>query len=84
MGTIGLGGLHRKSTWLYPVATVALLPPTAMDGSVAVALDSNIGYQFDSALPGWLPFAGTSRARTSASRRRRKCPLLRNGVLVTG
>lgn len=59
MGTFGLGGLHRKSTWLYPVATAAALPPTAVDGSVAVALDTNVGYQYDASLPGWIPFAGT-------------------------
>ncbi len=45
MGTFGLGGLHRKSTWLYPVPTAAFLPPTAIDGAVAVALDTNVGYQ---------------------------------------
>jgi len=58
MGTFGLGGLHRKSTWLYPVATAAALPPTAVDGSVAVALDTNVGYQYDASLPGWVPFSG--------------------------
>ena len=58
MGTFGLGGLHRKSTWLYPVASSASLPPAAVDGSVAVALDTNVGYQYDAALPGWIPFSG--------------------------
>jgi len=58
MGTFGLGGLHRKSTWLYPVATAAALPPEAVDGSVAIALDTNVGYQYDALLPGWVPFAG--------------------------
>jgi hypothetical protein len=56
MGTFGLGGLHRKSTWLYPVATAATLPSPVVDGSVAVALDTNVGYQYDAALPGWIPF----------------------------
>lgn len=54
MGTFGLGGLHRKSTWLYPRATFAALPPTAVDGSVALTLDTNIPYQYDSTL-GWIP-----------------------------
>lgn len=55
MGTFGLGGLHRKSTWLYPVATAGALPPTAVDGSVAVTLDTNDLYEYDASLPGWIP-----------------------------
>lgn len=58
MGTFGLGGLHRKSTWLYPVLTPADLPLTAVDGSVAVVLTTNQGYQYDAAIPGWVPFSG--------------------------
>jgi len=58
MGTFGLGGLHRQSTWLCPVATAGDLPPVAVDGSVAVALDTNIIYQYDAALPGWIPISG--------------------------
>jgi len=62
MGTFGLGGLHRKGTWLYPVATFAALPPVAVDGAVAVALDTNIPYEYDASLPGWivLPSGGGS------------------------
>lgn len=58
MGTFGLGGLHRKSTWLPPVPTFAALPPTAVDGAVAVTLDTNIAYEYDAALPGWVPLTG--------------------------
>lgn len=57
MGTFGLGGLHRKSTWLYPVDAVGDLPPTAVDGSVAIILSTNQGYQYDASLPGWVPLA---------------------------
>ena len=67
MGTFGLGGLHRKSTWLYPVDSVIDLPPTAVDGSVAVALDTNVVYQYDASLPGWIPLTaggGGSGTRT--------------------
>lgn len=55
MGSFGLGGLQRKNTWLSPVDTVADLPPTAVDGSVAVARDTNIAYEYDAAIPGWIP-----------------------------
>lgn len=58
MGTFGLGGLHRKSTWLFPRPTFAALPPTAVDGSVAVVLDTNIAYQYDAGLPGWIILSG--------------------------
>jgi hypothetical protein len=64
MGTFGLGGLHRKSTWLYPVATFASLPPTAVDGSVAVVTGTNIPYQYDASLPGWIPLTGGSGGGT--------------------
>jgi hypothetical protein len=53
MGTFGLGGLHRKSTWLFPVPTVAALPATAVPGSVAIALDTNHAYEYDATVPGW-------------------------------
>jgi len=56
MGTFGLGGLHRQSTWLCPYPTFASLPPVVRDGSVAVVLDTNLAYQYDAALPGWIPF----------------------------
>lgn len=65
MGTFGLGGLHRKSTWLYPVATYSALPPTAVDGSVAVLLDTNVPYEYDAALPGWIPLSGGGGGGTS-------------------
>jgi hypothetical protein len=55
MGTFGLGGLHRKSTWLYPVATFASLPPTAVDGSVAITLDNHQAYEYDASIPAWIP-----------------------------
>jgi hypothetical protein len=58
MGTFGLGGLHRKSTWIYPVPTLGALPPTAVDGSVAIILDINAAFQYDAALPGWVPLGG--------------------------
>ena len=56
MGTFGLGGLHRKSTWLYPIETVAALPATAVDGSVVIVKDTNLAFQYDATLPGWVPF----------------------------
>ncbi|MGD9728058.1 MAG: hypothetical protein AB7L09_00150 [Nitrospira sp.] len=56
MGTFGLGGLHRKSTWLFPLTTVAALPPVAVDGSVVLIKDTNLAFQYDAALPGWVPF----------------------------
>lgn len=55
MGTFGLGGLHRKSTWLYPIETVAALPPEAVDGSVVLIRDTNLVFQYDAGLPGWIP-----------------------------
>jgi hypothetical protein len=54
MGTFGLGGLHRQSTWLCPYPTLADLPPAARDGSVAIVLDTNTPYQYDTTL-GWIP-----------------------------
>lgn len=59
MGTFGLGGLHRKSTWLHPVATFAVLPPQAVDGSVCITLDTNLAWQYDATIPGWIPFVGS-------------------------
>jgi len=56
MGTFGLGGLHRKSTWLYPIETVTALPPVAVDGSVVLVKDTNLAFQYDASLPGWVPF----------------------------
>ena len=56
MGTFGLGGLHRKSTWLYPIDTVTDLPPAAVDGAVVIIKDTNLGFQYDASLPGWVPF----------------------------
>lgn len=64
MGTFGLGGLHRKSTWLYPIETVAALPPDAVDGSVVVIRDTNLVFQYDAALPGWIPLASGGGAGT--------------------
>ena len=65
MGTFGLGGLHRKSTWLYPLDTVTSLPPTAVDGSAVIIQDTNLGFQYDASLPGWIPFpAGGAGAGT--------------------
>ena len=58
MGTFGLGGLNRKSTWLNPVATFGALPPSAINGSVAIALDSGTAYRFDDGLNTWLPLSG--------------------------
>jgi hypothetical protein len=58
MGTFGLGGLHRKSTWLYPRSTFAALPSAAVDGSVSVVLDTNTAYQYDAGLPGWIILGG--------------------------
>jgi hypothetical protein len=56
MGSFGLGGLNRKGTWLYPVATVADLPPTSINGAVVVALDTTLAYEYDASIPGWIPF----------------------------
>lgn len=67
MGTFGLGGLHRKSTWLFPRSTFAELPSTAVDGSVAVVRDTNLAYQYDASLPGWIPFAGGGTSSGSNS-----------------
>ena len=68
MGTFGLGGLHRKSTWLYPIETVAALPPSAVDGAVVIIRDTNLAFQYDALLPGWVPFpisgGGGSGTRT--------------------
>lgn len=67
MGTFGLGGLHRKSTWLYPLDTVTSLPSAAVDGSAVIIQDTNLGFQFDAVADAWIPFpvAGAgSGART--------------------
>lgn len=57
MGTFGLGGLHRKSTWLYPVLSPSDLPPGVVDGSVAIVVTTNQGYQYDASVPGWIPLS---------------------------
>ena len=66
MGTFGLGGLHRKSTWLYPLDTVTSLPSTAVDGSAVIIQDTNLGFQFDAVADAWIPFpvAGGAGTRT--------------------
>jgi phage-related tail fiber protein len=56
MGTFGLGGLHRKSTWLYPVPTFGDLPVSCVDGSVVVVKDTNLLYQCDAGV--WIPVGG--------------------------
>ena len=64
MGTFGLGGLHRKSTWLYPVPTFASLPPTAVDGSAVVIQDTDQIWEFDGSTNTWLKMAPTSGGAT--------------------
>lgn len=64
MGTFGLGGLHRKSTWLFPIETVAALPPDAVDGAVVLVRDTNLVFQYDATLPGWIPLSTGGGAGT--------------------
>lgn len=66
MGTFGLGGLHRKSTWLFPAATFGSLPATAIDGSAIIVRDTNTAYQFDAGL-GWILMGGGGGAAGATS-----------------
>lgn len=54
MGTFGLGGLHRKSTWLYPVQDVGDLPPSAVDGSATVVKSLRQVWEFDTNTLTWI------------------------------
>ena len=58
MGTFGLGGLHRKSTWLYPVATVADLPTSAVPGSAIIVLNPSPPTPYEWNGVAWIPFPG--------------------------
>jgi hypothetical protein len=55
MGNFGIGGLVKPTTWIPPVATFAALPAAALPGSVSVALDTGIAYEFIGGI--WTPLA---------------------------
>lgn len=54
MGTFGLGGLHRKSTWLYPVEDVGDLPPAAVDGAAVVVKALRQVWEWDDNTQTWI------------------------------